>query len=307
MGLVTQRRYRCSPTVSRHPFFARIGTGIFSESPFLPSMILNVSNRIRRIFPVLVVLSLLGATFPAWGQETGSSQEVEVNSLTAGQLPDSSATASYRFTVPSSGYLEVFLDSDADLTLTQPTAQGFEETAIGGVVPQVAVDEYRVEVSGPGLSEAADFQLGVYFSEEAVSDEDLLPPDKDLFVDSAGQVSLVQASKGNYLLLGSEAVTPLLYQGSPVTGFSGWEILGAEPDGNGGYEVLWRNSASGAFSLWQVDSAGNYVTGISPTETQIHERELSLGSDLDGDSRIGFPVPEGRPTAPPPEGPPEKF
>ena len=226
--------------------------------------------------------------------------------MTTGQLPDSSATASYRFTVPSSGYLEVFLDSDADLTLTQPAAQGFEETAISGsggvslVNPQVTSGEYSVEVSGLGLSEAADFQLGVYFSEEEVSDDDLLPPDEDLFVNTAGQVNLVRASKGNYLLESPEGnLLELTYEGERMGTVPGWEYVGANAGETQPYEILLKSTQpGGGYALWEIDGEGAIVGGKSLNEARVRELEDSwVGAgaatdlDLDGDGSTGVPPP----------------
>ncbi|WP_426614776.1 beta strand repeat-containing protein [Bradyrhizobium sp. McL0616] len=114
-------------------------------------------------------------------------------------------------------------------------------------------------------------------------------------IESAGSTSLVLAGSNYYLNSISTGTGPMLKFGaSAVTvGFFGssWSLLGAEQVSSGGYDVAWKNSSSGMFSFWNVDSNGNYVSNLGPDATgssaTVMSLEATFHQDLNGDGVIG--------------------
>ncbi|OKO68562.1 hypothetical protein AC629_42020, partial [Bradyrhizobium sp. NAS80.1] len=67
---------------------------------------------------------------------------------------------------------------------------------------------------------------------------------------------------------------------------SSWTLLGTEQTSSG-YEVAWKNTATGSFTVWNSDSNGNEVSGSSETAASIVSFETSFHQDLNGDGLIG--------------------
>ncbi|MBR0931510.1 M10 family metallopeptidase C-terminal domain-containing protein [Bradyrhizobium diazoefficiens] len=116
-------------------------------------------------------------------------------------------------------------------------------------------------------------------------------------IEALGSTSLV-VSGGNYYLENiSTGVGPVLkYTGSVVNtaNYTTWSVIAAEQVSGGGYDVVWKNTANGHYSVWSTDSAGNFVTTLAAapevlgTDPSLQALEPTLQQDLNGDGTIGF-------------------
>jgi serralysin len=90
----------------------------------------------------------------------------------------------------------------------------------------------------------------------------------------------------------------LKYAGAAViaANYSTWSVIGAEQVSGGGYDVVWKDSASGHYSVWSTDSNGNFIAtlGSAPemlgTDSALQGLEPTLHQDLNGDGTIGVTV-----------------
>jgi hypothetical protein len=86
----------------------------------------------------------------------------------------------------------------------------------------------------------------------------------------------------------------LKYGGAVVTAgaFGTWTPIGAVQVAGGGYDVAWKNTATGQYTVWSTDSSGNYTSNIgvvSGTSTALELLETTFNQDLNGDGTIGIP------------------
>jgi hypothetical protein len=109
-----------------------------------------------------------------------------------------------------------------------------------------------------------------------------------------GSARLVE-SGGQYTLYSSSGPTPVLkYAGSPVVmgQFGNWAPIGAVPTA-GGYDVAWKLAGASEYTVWAVDSLGNYVKSVfgavPGNNLGLEVLELTFNQDLNGDARIGPP------------------
>ncbi|MET4089337.1 M10 family metallopeptidase C-terminal domain-containing protein [Bradyrhizobium sp. S3.5.5] len=130
------------------------------------------------------------------------------------------------------------------------------------------------------------------FSDGAVTSATLVSLLDPVVIEAAGSTSLVQAGSNYYLDSISTGTGPTLkYGGSAVTVgiFGTWSPVGAEQV-SGGYDIVWKNSANGAFSFWITDSNGNFVTYLAPdaagNSTAVASLEMTFHQDLNGDGVI---------------------
>ena len=56
----------------------------------------------------------------------------------------------------------------------------------------------------------------------------------------------------------------LQYGGAAVTAgeFGTWTPIGAVQVAGGGYDVAWKNTATGQYTVWSTDSNGNYLSNL---------------------------------------------
>lgn len=114
-------------------------------------------------------------------------------------------------------------------------------------------------------------------------------------IESAGATSLTIVGSNYHL---STAGTDLLlkYGGlAYVAGqFNGWAAIGAETI-LGGYEVAWKNTFTGMYTLWKTDTNGNFasylLSNVAGTNTSLESGEMILHQDLNGDGTIGLLAP----------------
>jgi hypothetical protein len=75
--------------------------------------------------------------------------------------------------------------------------------------------------------------------------------------------------------------------------FGGWTPIGAVQVAGGDYDVAWKNAGAGLYTVWSVDSNGNYlsnVTGgnVAGNSTALEALENTFQQDLNGDGVIGI-------------------
>jgi len=117
-------------------------------------------------------------------------------------------------------------------------------------------------------------------------------------IESYGSTSLVLSGGNYYLNSISSGNGPVLkYQGSPViaANYGAYKVIAAEQLSDGGYNVAWKNSSTGLFSIWNTDSNGNFVKTVAAapelggTEMSLKALEPMFHQDLNGDGAIGLP------------------
>ncbi|RXG97733.1 M10 family metallopeptidase C-terminal domain-containing protein [Bradyrhizobium zhanjiangense] len=123
--------------------------------------------------------------------------------------------------------------------------------------------------------------------------------DSSVTIEAFGSTSVV-VSGGNYYLSNiSTGTGPMLkYQGNVVNtaNYTTWSVIAAEQVSGGGYDVVWKDSSDGHYSVWSTDSSGNFVTTLAAapevlgTDPSLQALETTLQQDLNGDGTIGVPV-----------------
>jgi hypothetical protein len=117
-------------------------------------------------------------------------------------------------------------------------------------------------------------------------------------IEAFGSTSLVQVGNNFYLNSISSGTGPeLKYNGSAVTAgeFGSYAPIGAEQTATG-YEVAWKVTGADQYSVWNIDSSGNYVSNatggdVSGSNLTLRSLETSFHQDLNGDGVIGTSVP----------------
>ena len=75
--------------------------------------------------------------------------------------------------------------------------------------------------------------------------------------------------------------------------FGAWTPIGAEADGSG-YEVAWKDPGLDQYTVWNIDSSGNYtgnaIGAVSGSSSALKSLETSFHQDLNGDGTIGIPT-----------------
>ena len=109
-------------------------------------------------------------------------------------------------------------------------------------------------------------------------------------IESAGSVNLVQVGKNYYLSSGGKDL--LLKYGGVVFvdgQFGAWKPRGVETTATG-YDVAWKNSSSGLYTVWSVDKSGNWasdlLSNVSGSSAAFKAMETLFHQDLNGDGVI---------------------
>ena len=71
----------------------------------------------------------------------------------------------------------------------------------------------------------------------------------------------------------------------------GWTPIGAVQTASG-YDVAWKNPASGLFTIWMTDSNGTYISNtvnVPGNNIALENFETIFNQDLNGDSIVGPP------------------
>ncbi|WKA27016.1 M10 family metallopeptidase C-terminal domain-containing protein [Bradyrhizobium roseum] len=114
-------------------------------------------------------------------------------------------------------------------------------------------------------------------------------------IESFGSTTLALVGSNYAVYANGTSTGPTLKYGGAavVAGQAGtWSLVGAEQT-ESGYDVAWKDSGSGQFSIWTIDSNGNftsYLTGaVSGTSTTLENLENTFHQDLNGNGTIGLP------------------
>jgi len=116
-----------------------------------------------------------------------------------------------------------------------------------------------------------------------------------------GSTSLTEVGNRYYDLDGSNGSGPTLkYKGRSVTAgeFGAWTPIGAIQTASG-YDVAWKNTGTGQYTVWGTDSNGNYkgfLTGgaVSGTSSALESLEPIFHQDLNRDGVIGLDAAPGK-------------
>ena len=109
-----------------------------------------------------------------------------------------------------------------------------------------------------------------------------------------GSTSLAQLGSNYFLYaVGGTTGPALQYNGAAITTgkFGAWNPIGAVQTANG-YEIAWKNSTTGLYTVWTTDSNGNYtrnlIGAVSGTSTALETAETTFSQDLNGDGVVGL-------------------
>ena len=132
------------------------------------------------------------------------------------------------------------------------------------------------------------------FGQDLNNDGAIGPPSSvpSTVIQTDGSTTLTQFGTTNaeYVMKGSGGTGQALqYQDTPVTAgeFGTWTLIGAAQLEAGGYEVAWKNTATGLYTVWDTDADGNYVSdpiaSVSGSSFALEDLEPSFQQDLNGD------------------------
>jgi T5SS/PEP-CTERM-associated repeat protein len=157
-----------------------------------------------------------------------------------------------------------------------------------GVFNSSATQVASFVVFGPYLPQ--DFSLGQISPTGGLSVTGVDSP-----IASNGVTRLVQVGNNYQLQTATGGAGPTLQLGhAPVTAaqLGAWAPIGAALSG-GGYEVAFRNAATGQFTVWNTDANGNYVSSatggaVSGASIALEHLEPSFQQDLNSDGVVGL-------------------
>ena len=162
----------------------------------------------------------------------------------------------------------------------------------GGVITKVDVPG-ATETNILGIS--ASGEITGYYNDNSGHQHGFVGAPGPDVIEQFGSTSLVQVGENYYLDSISGGTGPeLQYQGAPVTaGQFGTDVLsGAEQVAGGGYDVAFKNSGTGLYTIWTADSSGNFTSvlfsNISGTNPELEAIENTFQQDLNGDGTIGL-------------------
>ena len=114
-------------------------------------------------------------------------------------------------------------------------------------------------------------------------------------IQTDGSTSLVQIGSNYFLVLvGGSSGPQLGYGGAAVTAgeFAGWTPIGAVEVTGGDYDIAWKNTGTGQYTVWSTDSNGNYLSNVigvaSGTSTALETLENTFQQDINGDGVTGI-------------------
>ncbi len=120
-------------------------------------------------------------------------------------------------------------------------------------------------------------------------------------IEAFGSTSLVRVGNNYYLDSNSSGTGPELKDaGAVVTAgeFGTWAPIGAEQTASG-YDVAWKDPATGQYTVWGTDGNGNFVSSVIPvatgTDIALESIETTFHQDLNGDGVIGISPSHTRP------------
>ena len=121
------------------------------------------------------------------------------------------------------------------------------------------------------------------------------PPPPPTVIQVDGATTLVQAGSNYFLNPTSGGTGPELKFGGNalVAGQFGSTVspIGAVQVAGGGYDIAWHDTGTGQFSIWSVDSNGNYISNLTPlvsgNSATLQSYETIFHQDLNGNGTIG--------------------
>ena len=153
----------------------------------------------------------------------------------------------------------------------------------GNLIGAVSGNSYALESLEPG------------FNQDLNGDGLVGPPKTVIQTDtnSFGSTSLTEVADFYFYLDGSGGSGPALqYNDANVTAgeFGNWTPIGAVQTASG-YDVAWKNTTTGQYTVWATDRNGNYtrsLTGaVAGTSTALESLEPIFKQDLNHDGVIG--------------------
>ena len=122
------------------------------------------------------------------------------------------------------------------------------------------------------------------------------PPPAPTIIQVDGTTALTLAGNNYFLNPTTGGTGPELQRGgAPVTTgeFGTFTPIGAVQVSGGGYDVAWHDPSTGLYTVWSVDSNGNYVSNligaVPGNNTTLESLETTFNQDLNGDGHIGIP------------------
>ena len=113
-------------------------------------------------------------------------------------------------------------------------------------------------------------------------------------IQTDGSTSLTEVANQYNLVDRSGSGPALKYAGVDVTAgeFGGWTPIGAVQTASG-YDVAWKNTGTGQYTVWTTDSNGNYtgnlIGAVSGNSFALESLEPGFNQDLNGDGLVGPP------------------
>ncbi len=118
----------------------------------------------------------------------------------------------------------------------------------------------------------------------------------DPIIGGAPAVSAAPIEVGNqfYIYNDNGSSVALMYAGADVVAgeFGGWVPIGAVQT-TGGYDVAWEIPSANEYTIWTVDSNGNYLSSdgvLSGSSTTLESFAPVFGQDLNGGGVTGVPT-----------------
>ena len=117
-----------------------------------------------------------------------------------------------------------------------------------------------------------------------------------VLIEANGLASLSEVD-GLYVIASGSSTPTLKFSGVDVVigQFGAWTPISAEPSGDG-YEVVWKNGAADQYTVWRINSGGNYTSSalgvVSGGMYALQALETRFDQDLNGDGTVGFATTE---------------
>ena len=114
-------------------------------------------------------------------------------------------------------------------------------------------------------------------------------------IQTDGSTSLTEVANLYFYLESSGGTGPALkYSGANVAAgeFGSWTPIGAI-EAASGYDVAWKNTVTGQYTVWTTDTNGNYTGNavggaVSSNSSALESLEPVFGQDLNGDRVVGL-------------------
>src|SRR5579872_1387479 len=122
------------------------------------------------------------------------------------------------------------------------------------------------------------------------------PPPPPITISTDGATTLVQSGNNYFLdVTGSGTLGPEVKQGGVAVTPGVFTAIGAVQVAGGGYDLAWQMVGSSTYTIWSLDSQGNFVANIgndlAGNSTTLENFETIFGQDLNGDGHVGPPPP----------------